>query len=95
VIAGGRLVALGAPDSIGGRDADVTRIRFVLPGGALLADLPLPARAEEGSVVIETGDATAALHALTSWAIGRGVALPQLTVTRRTLEDVYLDLVGQ
>ena len=31
VISRGRLVALGAPDSIGGRDTDVAQIRFTLP----------------------------------------------------------------
>lgn len=41
-------------------------------------------------VAIRTGQPTQALLALTSWAVGRGEDLPALTVTRPSLEDVYL-----
>ena len=40
VIAGGQIVAEGTPSAIGGRDRARTRIRFALPGGCALADLP-------------------------------------------------------
>ena len=95
VISGGRLVALGAPDSIGGRDTDVAQIRFTLPDGVSMSELPLAARVDDGRVLIETADVTGALHALTAWALGRDIALGQLTVTRRSLEDVYLELVSR
>jgi hypothetical protein len=35
-----------------------------------------------------------AIMALTGWAAGRGAALDALTVTRPSLEDVYLALTG-
>ena len=95
VMARGRVVALGTPDSIGGRDASATQIRFTLPGGVKLTDLPLAARMDNGRALIETSDATRALHALTGWALERGVSLGNLTATGRSLEDVYLELVGQ
>ena len=95
VISGGCLVALGAPDSIGGRDTDVAQIRFTLPDGVSMSELPLAARVDDGRLLIETADVTGALHALTEWALGRGIALGQLTVTRRSLEDVYLELVSR
>ena len=95
VMARGRVVALGTPDSIGGRDASATQIRFTLPGGVKLTDLPLAARMDNGRALIETPDATRALHALTGWALERGVSLGNLTATGRSLEDVYLELVGQ
>ena len=95
VIAGGRLVAQGTPASIGGRDTSSARIRFTMPDGASLASLPLTAKAEGSDVVIESADPVAALHALTAWALERGVELRGLTVTRPSLEDVYLELVGE
>ena len=95
VIAAGRLVALGAPDSIGGRDTGATQIRFTLPDHLPLSELPLPAHMDNDRALIETADATGALHALTDWALKQGIALDNLTVTRRSLEDVYLELVSR
>jgi ABC-2 type transport system ATP-binding protein len=39
-------------------------------------------------------DPTRTLHELTSWALANGVALDELTVTRPSLEDAYLELTG-
>jgi ABC-2 type transport system ATP-binding protein len=93
VIAGGRLVALGSPDSIAGGDTAHAEIRFALAEGLGAADLPLAARVDGGRVLIKTADVTRALHTLTGWALERGCELAGLTVTRRSLEDAYLDLV--
>jgi ABC-2 type transport system ATP-binding protein len=96
VIVGGRIVAEGTPETIGGRDLAAVRIRFALPEGIAAADLPVPALAadqeEPGYVELTTDDATHVLHRLTGWALDREVPLRGLTVTRPTLEDVYLEL---
>ena len=42
VIAAGRVVASGPPDTLGGRDRGETTVRFVLPEGVSVGDLPLP-----------------------------------------------------
>ena len=42
VIAAGRVVASGSPDTLGGRDRGETKVRFILPAGTSLGDLPLP-----------------------------------------------------
>jgi ABC-2 type transport system ATP-binding protein len=42
----------------------------------------------------ETEDPTGLLHQLTSAALARGEPLRDLSVTRPTLEDVYLELGG-
>ncbi len=95
VIAGGVIVAEGSPDSIGGRDRAAVHIRFGLPQAVALADLPLPATTGGGEgVLIETKEPTRALAALTAWAVARDIELPGLTVTRPSLEDVYLELAG-
>jgi ABC-2 type transport system ATP-binding protein len=72
-------------------------VSFRLPAGAVVADLP---RVGEdlriaGSVVdVRTRSATADVAALAGWAVQRGVELEGLSLTRPSLEDVYLDLVG-
>ncbi|MFE4049267.1 ABC transporter ATP-binding protein [Streptomyces sp. YIM B13518] len=95
VIAGGRIVASGTPDTLGGRDSALARIRFALPAGAAIGDLPIPVSdAEEGLVTAEAEEPTAVLHRLTSWALERGTPLERLTVEQPTLEDVYLGLTS-
>ena len=94
VIAAGQLVAQGAPESIGGRDTGSARIRFMLPDGLPVSAIPVSARLDGDHVVIESSDLTRALHVLTGWALDGGVELRGLTVSRRSLEDVYLELVG-
>jgi ABC-2 type transport system ATP-binding protein len=95
VIAAGKIVAEGPPESIGGRaDADA-EIRFFLPAGAALSDLPVPASpAPDGTVEITTPEPTRILHELTGWSLELGVELEGLTVTRPSLEDIYLALIG-
>jgi ABC-2 type transport system ATP-binding protein len=95
VIAAGRIVAEGTPDSIGGRaDADA-QIRFLLPAGVTLSDLPLAATVEAGGMVLAvTAEPTKALQRLTTWSLERGGELEALSVTRPSLEDVYLALTA-
>ncbi len=95
VIAAGQLVAQGNPESIGGRDSGAALIRFMLPGGLPVSALPVRARLDGDHVVIESSDLTRTLHLVTGWAIERGVELRALTVSRPSLEDVYLEMVGR
>jgi ABC-2 type transport system ATP-binding protein len=94
VVARGRVVAEGAPDEIGGRSDAEAHVRFLLPPGVAVADLPVPVEAEGEAVVTRTADPTALLHTLTGWALERGLQLPSLTVSRPSLEDVYLELTA-
>jgi ABC-2 type transport system ATP-binding protein len=87
------VVASGTPSSIGGRASANVRIRFALPAGTQLGELPVPAKLDGDEVLIETAAPTQALHALTSWAVGRNAELAGLSVTRPSLEDVYLELI--
>ena len=43
----------------------------------------------------DTADPTALLHALTSEALARGERLEELSVSRPSLEDVYLELTAE
>jgi ABC-2 type transport system ATP-binding protein len=99
VIAGGHIVAGGTPESLGGRDTADAVIRFHLPDDTVPADIPVAGLADaktghEGEVIFSTPDPTKVLHQLTGWALDRGVDLAGLTVTRPSLEDVYLQITG-
>ena len=95
VLAGGRVVAEGDPKTIGGRDTGPAVIRFTLPQGVPLAVLPVRAKQDGELGVIETSELVRTLHVLTGWALERGVELEGLTVSRPSLEDVYLEMVGR
>ena len=93
VMAAGRIVAEGPPESIGGRATAATQIHFQLPAGVAIADIPIAGTLDgDGVVVIETDDPTAVLHELTGWALAREATLDGLAVDRPSLEDVYLEL---
>jgi len=98
VIAHGRIVAAGTPESIGGRADSETTIRF-RAAGVPGEELPAWARPgldeANGQVTIRTADPTPTLHALTGWAMERGIELSGLSVERASLEDIYLQLTGE
>ncbi|MGI9033756.1 MAG: ABC transporter ATP-binding protein [Acidimicrobiales bacterium] len=99
VIAAGRVVAEGPPESIGGRAEGKVHIRFRLPAdldpAAMPVAMPVAATADgAGMLTVETDDPTTALATLTTWALERGQRLEALTVERPSLEDVYLGLTA-
>jgi len=98
VIVEGRIVALGPTAQLGGRDHAATVISCALPDGVAPDDLPRLPAAELAlagpRVEWRTRAPTAALGALTAWALERGLELPELEAHRPSLEDVYLELAG-
>ena len=92
VIDRGKIVAEGTPDTLGGRETARTVIRFEV-GNLPIDALPLTASAVIGGTVeVLSDDPTHDLHVLTGWAVNAGHTLDGLTVTRPSLEDIYLDL---
>ena len=97
VISHGAIVASGPPDAIAGRDRLATVVSFVAPEGIALSDCPVTLTPDGERVRFEVPDGdetTRVLHDLTGWALGHGIELVGLTVSRPTLEDVYLSLTG-
>ena len=94
IIAAGRVVAEGTPDTLAGREKAAATIRFHLPSGAaeLPAQLRTLAKANAGDFEVETMDPTRTLYELTSWAVQAGISFEGLEVARPTLEDVYLQI---
>jgi ABC-2 type transport system ATP-binding protein len=82
IIKDGRILVEGAPRELGSNSgAAPYRVAY---------------RNEDGGVVEQqTDDPTTLLHELTGVALARGERLEGLTVTRPTLEDVYLELTAE
>jgi ABC-2 type transport system ATP-binding protein len=81
IVKDGRILAVGAPSEIGVDAATRYRVAW---------------RDEHGEAhARETDDPTGLLHQLTSGALARGVPLRDLSVTRPSLEDVYLELTAE
>jgi len=99
IIAAGRVVASGTPETIGGRATEGSTISFTLPDGVAPADLPaLPARVAESRnrrVEITHEQPVPVLHALTTWALEHAYELADLSAHRPTLEEIYLRLTEE
>jgi ABC-2 type transport system ATP-binding protein len=80
IIKDGRILAVGAPGELGVGTASRYRVAWRDEAGELQER--------------ETDEPTALLHQLTSAALARGEPLVDLSVTRPTLEDVYLELTA-
>ena len=99
VMVDGRLIAIGTPAEIGGRDTAPTEIAFALPAGIALSDLPDlgDARVSEpaaGRALVVSGAGVRASHAITGWALERGHELRGFSVSQPSLEDIYLRLTA-
>lgn len=79
----GTVVSFMLPESIGPEDAESTL------GNLLGTDVRVSGRLVEVTV----DRPTAIVHRATGWAIEQGFELEGLSVTRASLEDVYLELV--
>jgi len=93
IIAAGKIVAQGTPDTLAGREKAAAVVRFQLPASTELPErLRQVARIDDGNVEVETNDPTRTLYDLTSWAVQGEISLEGLEVTRPSLEDVYLEI---
>ena len=94
VLSGGLIVAEGAPDEIGAGDL-LTAVSFRIDDPSLLPRMETEPTWEEGTATYQTGQPTALLYQLTGWASERGEELEGLTVSRPSLEDIYLEIVDE
>jgi ABC-2 type transport system ATP-binding protein len=97
VIAAGRIIAQGTPDTLGSRGEAASRIRFRRPasGPPLPASLAAgPADPSGETILLHADDPVPLLNSLTGWALEHGVKLEGLEVTRPSLEETYLALIA-
>ena len=95
VIARGRMIAEGTPESLGKRNQLKARIRFRLPEGCEVPDWLAGSARSDRHFEISEDRPEELLHRLTGWALERGTSLDGLEVSRPTLEDVYLSLTAE
>jgi ABC-2 type transport system ATP-binding protein len=98
VVRDGQVIAEGAPDELGGDRDPLAIVAFRMPHGTSADELPLPLAREvtalDGRVTFATPEPTRDLAPLVAWAASRDRELDGLTVTRPSLEDVYLELTA-
>jgi ABC-2 type transport system ATP-binding protein len=80
IIKGGRILAEGSPEELGVGGGSRYRVAYL--------------NGDDEPTVIETDDPTTLLHELTGAALARGEELRALSVTRPSLEDIYLELTA-
>ena len=79
IIKGGQILAEGSPAELGVGAGSRYRVAYVKAGEP---------------VIHQTDDPTSFLHALTADALARGERLEGLSVTRPSLEEIYLELTA-
>ncbi|MEO5725314.1 MAG: ABC transporter ATP-binding protein [Ilumatobacteraceae bacterium] len=96
VVAGGRIIAEGTPETLGGRDRGHTVVEATLPDGVTAERLPdfgdAMVELNDRALRIETSDGVRDANTLTGWSLSTGMTLGRLTVHQPSLEDIYLTL---
>ncbi|MFE3453594.1 ABC transporter ATP-binding protein [Nonomuraea sp. NPDC059194] len=99
IIDRGRVVAEGTPASLTGAERQLRfRARPGLTLEELLSALPAGSAAKEspsGHYIIEGHVGPELLATVTAWCAAEGVTADDLSIERRTLEDVFLELTGR
>lgn len=98
VISAGKMIIDGAVGEIQEQMESATHIRWRAPDDLEPADLPpvwAGAAREGGLLDLATREPTRAAGELIDWARARGIGeLPELSIERPSLEQMYLELVG-
>jgi ABC-2 type transport system ATP-binding protein len=97
IMRAGEIVATGTIDEIQATRGDQTRIRFALDGTNAPPSDVVPAGSElaGGGYEVWSDAPVDLLHRLTGWALDAHVELHNLSVSRPSLEDTYLELTGE
>jgi ABC-2 type transport system ATP-binding protein len=99
VLANGRIVSVGDREGLAGRALAPAVVSFRVPYSLREDRLPVPDGLDvervDGRVTFRTVAPTRDLLPLITWAADRDQELEGLTVSRPTLEDVYLELTEE
>lgn len=92
VLAGGRIVADGPPDTIGGRNRS-HRVSF-RPGSQGVEHLPAGGVLCDGVWRVTVNDVTATVHELSAWATRHDAGLDELVIAPPSLDEIYFGLIA-
>jgi ABC-2 type transport system ATP-binding protein len=99
IMRAGEIIAIGRPEELGGRNLRPAEIRFSLPAGWSLGDIPeVPSdsRSLDGDrVLVVSTEPVIATQRITTWAVDNAIELESFSVTQPTLEDIYLELTSE
>ena len=92
----GKIVVEGTPDELLSH-AGGTTVRFKLPESAppIPEDLDAGVLQPDGHFILVTNTPTRSLLALTSWATSESIELDELSVTRPSLDDLFVQLASK
>ena len=95
IIVEGKIVAEGTVGELLYKDRSTT-IRFRVESGSarLPEDLTAVPTDDDGRYAITTDTPTHSLHRLTGWAVENGSELEELSVSRPSLEDLFIEVVS-
>ena len=94
VLRDGRIAADGSPEALAQRGGPAV-VRFAVPQGVRAPRLPAGARRDaDGVIEIATPAPVKVLSGLCRWAESNDCDLADLSVSRPSLEDVYLELIA-
>jgi ABC-2 type transport system ATP-binding protein len=91
----GVVVAEGTQDQLAALAGAEAIVSFRLPEGSEAGDIPAVGsgvRVAGNTVELRSVSPTADIHVLSAWAMDRGLELADLSLSRPSLEDVYLQL---
>jgi ABC-2 type transport system ATP-binding protein len=98
IMRAGKLAATGTREQIGDSLSAASLVRFQLPGGVAVDAVAAATHAfvdvERGVATIRAADPQRVLYRLLTWAEHEHVQLPGLTVSRPTLEEMFLELTA-
>lgn len=99
IVVAGQLVEVGPPRELGGRQNAQARVQFRCVGTLNQHSLPVldaeVVAEENGLLSLFSQQPTKTIAILTNWAHQQGVEeLPELTVSRPTLEETYLQTIA-
>ena len=97
IMRSGEIVAMGTINEIQSTHDQSTRIRFELSGdaGPPAEIVPKGSTRSDGGYEVWSDAPVELLHRLTGWALDARAELTNLSVSRPTLEDTYLELTGE
>ena len=97
VIVDGRIVAEGTPRDLGGRDRQPTSIQLSVTGSLPALPRELAPRGEltgPGALAVQTASPIRDLGVLCRWIERNHLVVDDVSVSRPTLEDTYIRLIG-